>query len=81
MDVIKEENIKEECNHAKVLHGIKGGCMRLVDVGKLYDDLIDDLDDWLKDKDYDIYCCVGDAIREVIDHQKIYNVTVSFGKK
>lgn len=54
--------------------------MRLVDADKLYDDFIDDLDDWLKDKDYDIYCCVGDAIREVMDQQKIYN-SVSFWQK
>lgn len=79
--MIKEGDIKEECNHVKILHGIKGVDMRLVDADKLYDDLIDDLDDWLKGRDYDTYCCVGDAIREVIDHQKSYNVTILDGKK
>lgn len=79
--VVKEENIKEECNHVKILRGIKGGDMRLVDADKLYDDLIDDFDDWLKSRDYDMYCCVGDAIREVIDRQKSYSVTILDGKK
>lgn len=65
----------------KILHGIKGVDMKLVDVDKLYDDFINDLDDWLKDRDYDIYCCVGDAIRETIDHQKTYEVTVLDNKK
>ena len=55
--------------------------MRLVDADKLYDDLIDDFDDWLKSRDYDMYCCVGDAIREVIDRQKSYSVTILDGKK
>ena len=79
--VAKEGNIREECSLVKILHGIKGGYMKLVDVGKLYDDLIDDLDDWLKNRDYDMYCCVRDAIREVIDSQKTYSVTILEGKK
>ena len=55
--------------------------MKLIDADKLYDDLIDDLDDWLKSRDYDMCCCVGDAIREVIDSQKTYSVTILEGKK
>ena len=55
--------------------------MKLIDANKLYDDLIDDLDDWLKSRDYDMYCCVGDTIREVIDSQKTYSVAILEGKK
>lgn len=55
--------------------------MKLIDADKLYDDLIDYLDDWLKSRDYDMYCCVGDTIREVIDGQKTYSVTILEGKK
>lgn len=54
--------------------------MRLIDADKLYDDFIDDIDQWLRSRDYDTYCIIGDTIREIIDKQKTYNVSISNDK-
>ncbi len=54
--------------------------MRLIDADKLYDDFIDDIDQWFRSRDYDTYCIIGDTIREIIDKQKTYNVSISNDK-
>lgn len=54
--------------------------MRLINADKLYDDFIDDIDQWLRSRDYDTYCIIGDTIREIIDKQKTYNVSISNDK-
>ncbi len=42
--------------------------MKLIDADTAYNELIDSID-YLRERDYDLYCEVGDTIRYVIDNQ------------
>lgn len=41
--------------------------MRLIDADKIYNNLIDNIDD-LRNQDYDLYCSIGDMIQFAVDN-------------